>query len=328
MIFIFTEALKASGLGHLGRCTALGEILQESGEEVSIILHTDGISLGGQNKIPIQPVNWKEKTTLENFLTKNKVNTSIVDSYLASETIYQILFLSSEKLVCIDDTNRISYPQNSIILNPGFGGNYLDYNRKEKKILTGVEFVLLRKPFREKFNYLEKKKNIESILITVGGDDRMNLVPEILKILKHENFDKCKKEIIIGPSFKNREEIKKESDSFTNLYQGLNAEEIRDLMLSVDLAITAGGQTTYELARCGIPMIILETIDNQKGNVKGFFDSGISSIIYLDEGELLLPKLKEYLHEYTNFDKRRETFDVLVSLVNPNKFSAQVYEII
>ena len=272
MIFIFTEALKASGLGHLGRCTALGEILQESGEEVSIILHTDGTGLGGQNEIPIQPMNWKVKTTLENFLSKNKVNTSIIDSYLASETIYQILFRSSEKLVCIDDTNRITYPQNSIILNPGFGGNYINYDKSRNSVFTGTEYVLLRKSFRENFSLPKIKDKIESILITVGGSDSNNLVPQILHVINNKGFHLCKKMVIVGPGFKNIQEIKKKGAENTFLQEGLDAKQIRDLMLSVDFAITAGGQTTYELTRCGIPFLIIQTADNQERNIKGFFE--------------------------------------------------------
>ena len=49
-------------------------------------------------------------------------------------------------------------------------------------------------------------------------------------------------------------------------------------MLSVDLAITAGGQTTYELARCGVPMIMIEVVSNQQGNIRGFNELGIPGL--------------------------------------------------
>ena len=40
----------------------------------------------------------------------------------------------------------------------------------------------------------------------------------------------------------------------------------------MDFAITAGGQTTYELDRCGVPMVIIQTADNQAGNIRGFVE--------------------------------------------------------
>jgi len=316
LIVIFTEALKSTGLGHLGRCTALAEIMQESGQEVSILLHTDGIGLGGVSAIPIVTLDWKDVLILRSYLQENKVQVAFVDSYLADQTIYQVLSDFSEKLVCIDDNNRLFYPKRASILNPGFGGNYLNYDKSRNKIFTGAEYVLLRKPFREDFLMPEIKENIESMLITVGGEDTNNLVPLLISILKEEGFHNCKKEVIVGPGFKNMEEIKKASDPNTNLHQGLSGLQIRDLMLSVDLGITAGGQTTYELAKCGIPMIIIETVGNQKQNVKGFEDIGIHSVIRYSSGEKIAPKLQSFLQDYRKVSDRENAQSILKKLMS------------
>src|SRR2546428_7754394 len=40
-------------------------------------------------------------------------------------------------------------------------------------------------------------------------------------------------------------------------------------MLRCDVAVTGGGQTTYELAATGTPAIAIKMADNQTGNVRG-----------------------------------------------------------
>jgi spore coat polysaccharide biosynthesis predicted glycosyltransferase SpsG len=206
-IFIFTECLSSTGLGHLGRCTALAEILTESGLNVELILHSDGTGVAKNGDYPIHILDWKNKEVLRDIIRTKKIQFAFVDSYLAENEIYKII-QSNCQLIVIDDTNRIAYPKESILLNPGFGGNYIDYAHEKTKVLSGAEFVLLRKPFREKFKIPEVKDKIESVLITVGGDDKLNLTPKILELL-NQNYPQWKKQILIGPAFKNIEEISK-----------------------------------------------------------------------------------------------------------------------
>ena len=79
---------------------------------------------------------------------------------------------------------------------------------EKTKVLSGADFVLLRKPFRKKIKIPVVKVEIESVFITVGGDDKLNLTPKILELL-NQNYPNWKKQILIGPSFKNLEQITK-----------------------------------------------------------------------------------------------------------------------
>ena len=49
---------------------------------------------------------------------------------------------------------------------------------------------------------------------------------------------------------------------------------MRDLMLACDVAITGGGQTTYELAATGTPGLAIRLADNQTGNLRGLSAHG------------------------------------------------------
>jgi UDP-2,4-diacetamido-2,4,6-trideoxy-beta-L-altropyranose hydrolase len=312
LILIFTESLSTTGLGHLGRCTALAEILIESGNKVEIILHSDGTGLGGDTKIPIEVLNWKSENELNEICNRKKPNLIIVDSYLADTKNYTEISSKVSKLICVDDMQRIEYPKDAIILNPGFGGRFIDYDNSRHKIFTGPGYALLRKPFREPIEYQPIRTNIERVLITVGGDDKKNIVPQLLTIVNTE-FSNWKKEVIVGPSFKNLDKIIQNSDSNTFLHKGLSSLEIRDLMLDVDIAITAGGQTTYELAKCGIPMILMEIVENQRKNIQGFMSENLALFINLHNMNQFPLLIKENLN---CLSLRENRFDYRNRLVN------------
>lgn len=282
---IFTEAFKASGLGHLGRCTALAEILIEKGsKDVSIVLDTDDSLPDWSYSFPVYKENWKDIQTLEKFLTEFSLVRSrkslvvYIDSYLAPVSIYEELKKHSDELVCIDDYHRISYPVGSTILNPGFPGLFINYDKSKYKVITGKNEVLLRKPFRERFEIPKRNNPLRKVLITLGGTDP-HLYSEFFLNLLCKEFPDLEKHLVIGPGFLNEKELVSLSDSNTFLYKNLSALEMRDLMLKMDFAITAGGQTTYELDRCGLPMLMIKTADNQVGNIRGFVEcQGVKEI--------------------------------------------------
>ena len=49
---------------------------------------------------------------------------------------------------------------------------------------------------------------------------------------------------------------------------------LRDLMLAADIAISAGGQTLYELAATGTPTLAIQVADNQAGNIQPLSEKG------------------------------------------------------
>ncbi|WP_244242102.1 hypothetical protein [Leptospira kanakyensis] len=163
-------------------------------------------------------------------------------------------------------------------MNPGYPGLFLGYDREKFKIITGKEQVLLRKPFRK----IQRKNEInippKKILITLGGSDPNNLSVKILQNLA-TLFPDMEKHLVVGPGFTNGNELQKIADQGTFFYKDLNAEKMCKLMLSVDFAITAGGQTMYELDVCRVPMMVIETAENQRNNIRGFVEfQGVQEI--------------------------------------------------
>ena len=59
------------------------------------------------------------------------------------------------------------------------------------------------------------------------------------------------------------EDLKKKWGLHKNVHLLMNVSNISEYMKSCDIAVTAGGVTTYELCACGIPSIMYTLADNQ-----------------------------------------------------------------
>lgn len=264
-IIILTEGGKNIGFGHITRCMALYQAFEEKGIMSELIINGDEdvkCLLGDKN---YRILNWlrKEKKTFE--LVK-KSTIVIIDSYLASISLYENLSNLVEIPVYIDDTKRLNYPR-GIVLNGNVYAKTLHYPEKD-----GVAYLLGTKytPLRKDFWHIAKKeitKRIRSVMVTFGGDDKRNMTPKILQFL-NDRYPELIKNVVIGIGFQNIKEIKKLKNKKTNLVYMPDAEAMKKIMLESDLAISAGGQTLYELARIGVPTIGICVADNQWNNIQ------------------------------------------------------------
>ena len=267
-VFIITEGGKDIGFGHVTRCLSLYQAFEEKGIKPKFTINGDNdieCLLNGAN---YQLLNWIEKPDKIFKLIKD-ADIAIIDSYLADISFYNTLSDLVKIPVYIDDDKRLDYPD-GVVLNGNIHAEKLNYPKKDGiTYLLGTKYTPLRKEFWEVPEKKIKEK-IESVMVTFGGDDAKNMTPKILKFLNKE-YSNLKKNIIIGRAFQNIDEIKKEKkeeDKSTNLIYYPNAQKIKETMLKSDIAISAGGQTLYELARIGVPTVGICIAENQLGSIR------------------------------------------------------------
>lgn len=266
MLYILTEGGDGIGIGHITRCSALYEKALEYKLESKFIVFGKNI-----NKI-LKKYNheireWKDVTYLSALITKDDY--VIIDSYLASIEIYELVSKLAKRVVYIDDNMRLNYPK-GIVVNPSLYGNELNYPKKEEvEYLLGKDYIILRKEFEEKKkDFKKKKQEIEKILITLGGTDIRNLIPKLLKILRNIDED-FKIKVIVRDSYSNLKEILEEKTLNTKLLYNLEASNMEKEMEESDLVISACGQTIYELLAVGTSFIPIVIIENQSNNAVG-----------------------------------------------------------
>ncbi len=270
---LLTEGSSSIGHGHITRCLSLYQAFETLGHEPFLLVAGDStvesLLKDKNHRVFDWHKNWK--TLIEKIEDYNVV---VVDSYLASEEFYQEISKRARRKLYIDDYKRIDYPS-GIVLNGGVYAHELAYPQKKGlKYLLGPRYIPLRSAF-----WKVKRKNIRQkakrILITFGGDDSKNMTPKVLKSLR-EHFKDLEFLIVVGKGFRNIEEISALADKQVRVFEGLSAEGMRGLMLLADIAISAGGQTTYELARVGTPVVLVAVAENQLLNCKGWHNIGFA----------------------------------------------------
>ncbi len=269
-VYILTEGGEGIGFGHITRMISLYSAFKEKGIDSKFIVNVTSPINSILEGIQYEINNWiRNKAEVFREIKKSKnLVTVIVDSYLASETIYHEISEVADIPVYYDDFARIDYPA-GIVLNGNPYAVEIKYPQKNDVIyLLGAKYLPIRKEFWE---VPEKKiKNeVSSVLITFGGTDIADMTPGVIKEISRY-FPHISKKVAIGRGFRdeNVKNIIRVKDEKTELIFYPSAEDIKKVMLEVDIAISAGGQTIYELARVGVPTIAVAVAENQKQNIE------------------------------------------------------------
>lgn len=293
-VLIFTEGGSQAGFGHISRCSSLYDQLAEEGIEVQLIINSD-IEFEIIKNINYKIINWLSKEYLTNYIKKDDY--CIVDSYLASEDLCQVISQHAKNTLFIDDNGRIDYPE-GIVVNPSLSAEAVKYPTDDTNCyLLGPKYIILRTPFiHAKREYVNVQ--VKEVLLTLGGSDIHNLTPSILKQLT-DYYTEITFNVVIGNAFKNIEEVKSYSSKRINFYENATSEEMKLIMLKSDVAITAAGQTVYELIATKTPFIPIKVIDNQSHNMSALKSHNLisSSLDYNDVffSQKLLAEMEDML---------------------------------
>lgn len=301
-VSIVTEGFENTGHGHITRCLSLYQAFEERNIFPTIYLNGDKHAQSLLINCQYEMIDWLNHPT-SLFKEINNSDILIIDSYLAGKEYYNNFIKLAYLSLFIDDNLRIDYPD-GIIVNGTINAESFPYQKNTNQFLLGAQYIPLRKEFWD-IPTRKINRDISSILITFGGQDIRNLTPLILNSL-NENFPDANKNIIIGSGFKCVGQIEKIKNSKTNLYYSPTAEKIKELMLSSDVAITAAGQTLYELAVTGTPTIAIAVAENQSNNIREWKQKGFLLNVILYNDKFFLRKINEDLKKLENASLRKK----------------------
>lgn len=275
MIFIRADGNKNIGMGHIMRCLSIAreincrvlfllaeeqmqEKIQQEGFE-TLVLGTDY-----QNMISEMPI-------LQKAVDTKQKNIFLVDSYYVTEE-YLLELGKIGEVYYIDDVNMFDYPVDGVI-NYNIYGERIPYatvvKGRKRKLLLGCSYVPIRKEFFSTPRCKDKLK--KNIMITTGGSDRYNLCTVILKKILQSNMrTDIEIHVVCGKFNAHIDELKAIEKENSMVYIHINVPDMWNLMKKMDLAITAGGSTMYELCAMGIPIICFSFVDNQEKIVECF----------------------------------------------------------
>jgi len=273
------------GAGHIMRCLTLADELTKQKHQVAFIcrdlignlissIEYSVLKLPRNSDFKSDDLylNWLGETLEKDAEQTSKVipdNTDvlIIDSYALDIRWHKYLRKDTEKIMVIDDLANRQFDCD-ILLNQNLGVQKKNYNNKvssDCRLLLGCNYALLRPEFAEFRNQaLKKRKNtkeIKNILVSVGGSDTKNLTYDILQCL--DGLDGFDIVVVLGETSPYNNMIKSYAKD-RNVEVVINTNNMAELMLDADLAIGAGGSTSWERCCLGLPTLLYITADNQR----------------------------------------------------------------
>jgi spore coat polysaccharide biosynthesis predicted glycosyltransferase SpsG len=224
------------GMGHFTRMSALAEAFSERGCDCLFFRNED------------EPIDYSEFDIV------------IIDTYLVDDNYISSLNSHRRLLVCYDDNALYRY-NCDVLINANLYANELNFSFGSKipKLLLGGKYALLREEFRNS-EPLDVRKDANRIFICFGGTDLRNSTPKVVSAL--QNIVGIELTVVLGAMTNCDREV--ESLSSSNVRILKTPKLISEVMRECDIAITAAGSMTYELASIGLPSLSIIQADNQK----------------------------------------------------------------
>jgi len=130
--------------------------------------------------------------------------------------------------------------------------------------LCGPRYALLRPEYAEARNLIRPRRGpLSRVLVFYGGADVNNETGRALRVLNRPEFAPLAADVVIGANNQHRDAIRAQVEArpLTTLHGP--RPHLVDLMIEADLALGAGGTTTWERCALGLPSIVTTIAENQ-----------------------------------------------------------------
>jgi UDP-2,4-diacetamido-2,4,6-trideoxy-beta-L-altropyranose hydrolase len=281
-VVLRVDAGPGAGLGHLYRSMSVAAALRA--RNTLCIFLTDGegpclrlVQDFGFKVVPLGSIPRGTSQDVERTLEVASTAGSdvvVVDSYHVGAEYLEALGAGARRVAVIDDLAAHPFTC-SLVINGNADASGLPYcsSSGRTRFLLGPTYVNLREEFWEMIPS-PPRQTVRHVLVTAGGADPTNLTPGLIRMLD-EMPEEFLVTVVVGPFFSNQVEIEEAArDSRHQVVLARSPATVAVLMRDADLAISAAGQTLYELACVGCPTIAVAVASNQAGHLRALAEAG------------------------------------------------------
>lgn len=269
------------GLGHVRRCLSLATALKSWDVESVFLsnghgapIHAHAREFQGESLDGI--LSWS-KDDVEVALAVARrwhCKAIAVDSHEVDGRYLGALRRGGLLVIARDDLAAYPFPC-QMVVNGNSNARELPYRSSsgDTRFLLGPEYAVLPPDFWELPTRVVRDEP-RNVLVTLGGGDAHGAMPQVLMLL-----DRVPKDFtvtaILGPFVDDLDGMKTAAARASRRVEVVRGPaSMRDFMLHADLAVSAAGQTLYELARVGCPTVAARMAANQEGQLRAFAAAG------------------------------------------------------
>lgn len=274
------------GSGHIMRCVTLAEALCKDEDTIvefvtqkyqenldsfivkkGFIVHSIDVAIKSKEEAESDIFEQEnDANDTINAIKNNEIDWIIIDHYSIDYIWQEKLRPYTNKIMVIDDLANRKH-NCDLLLDQNYVKNKMRYEDlvfPDTIKLLGPRYALLRKEFQ--FFSKKIKKNtikVKKIFIFFGGSDLNNLTSKVLKVLSKPDFKYLDLDVVIGSLNPHKLEIENLVAAHSNAELYIQVENLASLMNQADIALCAGGSSTWERMSAGLPSIVVTVADNQ-----------------------------------------------------------------
>ena len=172
------------------------------------------------------------------------------------------------KLLVIDDLAD-RHHQAELLLDQNYIGSaadqrYQDLVRSHCRQLLGPHYSLLAPEYSRLHRLMPTRTDVRRVLVFFGGVDEKNLTGRTIEALMDPALAHLAVDVVVGSQSPHRRAVENQAAQrpFTTIHSGLPS--LAGLIARADLAIGAGGATTWERSCLKLPSLIVTIAANQQ----------------------------------------------------------------
>jgi UDP-2,4-diacetamido-2,4,6-trideoxy-beta-L-altropyranose hydrolase len=280
------DASPVLGTGHLMRSIALGQAWCDLGGRVVVATATEERPLLDRLaredfEVYRVPSSWPDEPAagdLSGLLETLPGAGVVVDGYHFAERYLAALHETGRPVVVVDDLAHLGYYDVDLVVNQNLHATTSLYRTGQRtRLLLGPSYALLRREFDRAEPPRRRTAAVaRRLLVTVGGADPRDVTRRILGALRLLGDPHLDVTVVVGAANPGIDRVRADAELLVGPCRVIvAAENMARIYERADLAISAAGTSTWELARLATPALLLETAPSERLLVQGLRRIGL-----------------------------------------------------
>ena len=228
----------------------------------------------------------------------------IVDHYSLDAGWERAMRPHASGVLVIDDLAQRSHDCDALL-----NQNYSDHGPEryvgkvpgECRLLLGPRHALLRPEFaRRHAAATSNERMVRRIFVFLGGTDQRDVTGLALDALADAEFAALAVDVVVGANNPHRESLKTKASNRPNTRLHEPTSQVAELMAEADIAIGAGGGTTWERLCLGLPSVIVSIAANQVPACEALSRSGLIKYLGTD-ADVTVASLRRALSSFVKY---------------------------
>ncbi len=271
-----TDASLKMGTGHVMRCIALAQAMQDAGGRAAFALaeSTAGIQAKlAEESCDVLPISAEaggedDSGQCITLARQQGADWIIVDGYQFGDAYQRALKTAGFKVLFLDDYGHAAHYSADLVLNQNAQAQATEslYAVREPytQLLLGTEYCLLRREFSSWRGWKREIAPVgRKVLVTMGGSDPDNVTEIVITAL--QRLPNVEATVVVGgsnPHFDGLQRLAAHGGAKPRLLQSV--AHMPELMAAADVAVSGAGSTCWEMCLLQLPMMLIDLADNQK----------------------------------------------------------------